>query len=124
MRSAAARARAALLKYRTELEQVRAHLEEAHAHLEQARAAHLAEIDQALGELEADIAGMPKIPIRNLILAAVQRAPRRGRTRAQIIEFIEQHFGIKVNKSTATVTLNRLQNQGLVEFADGVWLPL
>ena len=117
MRSAAARARAALLNYRAELEQV-------HAYLAQAHAAHIVEIDQILQELEADIAGMPKVPIRNLILAAVQKAPRRGRTRAQIIEFIEQHFGIKVNKSTATVTLNRLQNQSLVEFADGVWLPL
>jgi hypothetical protein len=114
MRSAAARARAALLKYRAELEQV-------HAHLEQAHAAHLAEIDQVLGELEADIAGMPKIPLRNLILSAVQRAPRRGRTRAQIIDFLNQHFGIKVNKSTATVTLHRLQKQGLVEFQDGLW---
>jgi hypothetical protein len=117
MRSAVARARAALLKYRAELEQSRAHLEQAHA-------AHVAAIDQTLRELEADIAGMPKIPIRNLILTAVQRAPRRGRTRAQIIEFIEQHFGIEVNKSTATVTLNRLQDQGLVEFSDGAWFPL
>ena len=110
MMSAVARARNALLKYRVELEQ--------------AHAAHVAEIDQLLSELEADIAGMPKIPIRNLILAAVQRAPRRGRTRAQIIKFVEQHFGIVVNKSTATVTLNRLQNQGLIEFSNGVWLPV
>jgi hypothetical protein len=124
MRSAAARARAALLNYRAELQQVHAHLEEAHAHLQQAHAIHLKAIDQVLGELEADIAGMPKIPLRNLILAAVQRAPRRGRTRAQIIEFIEKHFGITVNKSTATVTLNRLKNQGLIEFSDGVWFPV
>ena len=72
MRSTVARARAALLKYRAELEQV-------HAELEQAHAAHVTEIDQILRELDADIAGMPKIPIRNLILTAVQRAPRRGR---------------------------------------------
>jgi hypothetical protein len=117
MRSAAARARAALLKYRAELEEV-------HAHLEQAHAAHLAEIDQILAEIEADIAGMPKIPIRNLVLAAVQTAPRRGRTRAQIITFIEQHFGVAVKKSTATVTLNRLQNQDLIQFADGFWIPV
>jgi hypothetical protein len=117
MRSAAARARIALLKYREDLEQV-------HAHLEQAHAAHLAEIDQILAELEADIAGMPKIPIRNLILAAVQTAPRRGRTRAQIIQFIGQHFGMEVKKSTATVTLNRLQRQELVEFSNGFWHPL
>src|SRR6266446_3743343 len=110
MMSAVARARNALLKYR--------------ADLEQAHAAHVAEIDQILRELEADIAGMPKIPTRNLILAAVQRAPRRGRTRAQIIEFVEQHFGIIVNKSTATVTLNRLKNQGLIEFLNGVWFPV
>ena len=109
MMSAVARARNALLKYR--------------ADLEQAHAAHVAEIDQLLSELEADIAGMPKIPTRNLILAAVQRAPRRGRTRAQIIEFVEQHFGVTVNKSTATVTLNRLQAQGLIEFSDGAWFP-
>jgi hypothetical protein len=117
MRSAAARARSALLKYRAELEQV-------HAHLEQAHAAHIAEIDLILGELGADIAGMPKVPIRNLILAAVQTSPRRGRTRAQIISFIDQHFGIVVKPSTATVTLNRLHNQGLVTFANGFWLPL
>jgi hypothetical protein len=117
MRSAAARARAALLKYRAELEQV-------HTRLEQAHAAHLAEIDQILGELDADIVGMPKVPIRNLILAAVQTAPRRGRTRAQIIQFIEQHFGVSVKKSTATVTLNRLRNQDLIHFSDGFWLPL
>jgi hypothetical protein len=117
MRSAAARARAALLKYRAELEQV-------HAYLEQAHATHVAEIDQILGELEADIAGMPKIPIRNLVLAAVQTAPSRGRTRAQIIQFIGQHFGIEVKKSTATVTLNRLQGQELIEFSDGFWRPL
>jgi hypothetical protein len=110
MMSAVARARNALLKYR--------------ADLEQAHAAHVAEIDQLLSELEADIAGMPRIPTRNLILAAVQRAPRRGRTRAQIIEFVEQHFGIIVNKSTATVTLNRLKNQGLIEFSNGVWFPV
>ena len=110
MMSAVARARNALLKYR--------------ADLEQAHAAHVAEIDQLLSELEADIAGVPKIPIRNLILAALQRAPRRGRTRAQIIEFIEQHFGIIVNKSTATVTLNRLKNQGLIELSNGVWFPV
>ena len=117
MRSAVARARAALLNYRAELEQV-------HARLEQAHAAHIAEIDRILQELEADIGGMPKVPIRNLILAAVQTAPRRGRTRAQIIEFIEQHFGIMVKKSTATVTLNRLQNQELILFIDGFWTPL
>src|SRR5437868_15456164 len=116
MRSAAARARAALLNYRAELEQV-------HAYLAQAHAAHIVEIDQILQELEADIAGMPKVPIRNLILAAVQKAPRRGRTRAQIIQFIEQHFGTIVKKSTATVTLNRLQNQNLVIFVDGFWRP-
>jgi hypothetical protein len=110
MMSAVARARNALLKYR--------------ADVVQAHATHLAEIDQLLSELEADIAGMPKIPTRNLILTAVQRAPRRGRTRAQIIEFVEQHFGIIVNKSTATVTLNRLKNQGLIEFSDGVWFPV
>ena len=110
MMSAVARARNALLKYR--------------ADLEQAHAAHVAEIDQILRELEADIAGMPKIPIRNLILTAVQRAPRRGRTRAQIIEFVEQHFGVIVNKSTATVTLNRLQTQGLIVFSDGAWFPI
>jgi hypothetical protein len=109
MMSTVARVRIALLKYR--------------ADIEQAHAAHLAEIDQILRELEADIAEVPKIPIRNLILTAVQRAPRRGRTRAQIIEFIEQRFGIKVNKSTATVTLNRLQDQGLIEFSNGVWFP-
>jgi len=114
--SAVARARASLLKYRAELDQL-------HAERAQAHAAHVAEIDQILRELEADIAGMPKIPIRNLILTAVQRAPRRGRTRAQIIEFIEQHFGVIVNKSTATVTLNRLSNQGLIEFSDGLWFP-
>ena len=119
MRSAVARARTALLKYRAELEQV-------HAELEQAHTAHVAEIDQILGELEADIAGMPKIPIpiRNLILTAVQRAPRRGRTRAQIIEYIQQHFEITVNKSTATVTLNRLRNQHLIELSNGVWFPV
>jgi hypothetical protein len=92
------------------------------ADLEQAYATHLSEIDQILEELEADIAGFPQIPIRNLILTTVQKAPRRGRTRAQIIEFIDQHFGIKVNTSTATVTLNRLQTQGLIEFSDGVWV--
>jgi hypothetical protein len=117
MMSAVARARAALLRYRAELDQL-------HAERAQAHAAHVAEIDQILRELEADIAGMPKIPIRNLILTAVQRAPRRGRTRAQIIEFIEQHFGIIVNKSTATVTLNRLRNQDLIEFSNGLWFPL
>jgi hypothetical protein len=116
MRSAVVRARAALLKYRAELEQI-------HAHLEQAYADHVSEIDQALGEIEADIAGMPKIPIRNLILAAVQTAPRYGRTRGSIIEFIDRHFGVKVNKSTATVTLNRLHNQGLIVFSDGTWHP-
>src|ERR1700751_5858315 len=110
MMSTVARVRIALLKYR--------------ADIEQAHAAHLAEIDQILRELEADIAEVPKIPIRNLILTAVQRAPRRGRTRAQIIEFIEQHFGVIVNKSTATVTLNRLKNQGLIEFSNGVWFPI
>jgi hypothetical protein len=110
MMSTVARVRTALLKYR--------------ADIEQAHAAHLAEIDQILRELEADIAEAPKIPIRNLILTAVQRAPRRGRTRAQIIEFIEQRFGMKVNKSTATVTLNRLQDQGLIEFSNGVWFPV
>jgi hypothetical protein len=110
MRSAVARARAALLKYR--------------ANLEAAHADHVAELDQILRELDADIAGMPKIPIRNLILTAVQRSPRRGRTRAQIIEFVEQHFGVIVNKSTATVTLNRLKNQGLIEFSNGVWFPV
>src|SRR5438045_2027358 len=109
MMSAVARARNALLKYR--------------ADLEQAHAAHIAEIDQILSELEADIAGMPKIPIRNLILSAVQRAPHRGKTRAQIIEFIQQHFGVKVKESTATVTLNRLQNQDLIEFVNGYWYP-
>ncbi|SRR5260370_2304486 len=109
MMSAVARARNALLKYRAELVQ--------------AHAAHVAEIDQILSELEADIAGIPKIPTRNLILAAVQRAPRRGRTRAQIIEFIEQHFGVVVNKSTATVTLNRLQNQGLIQYSNHMWYP-
>ena len=117
MRSAVARARAALLKYRAELQQV-------HAHLEQAHAAHISEIDQILSELDADIAGMPKIPIRNLILSAVQTAPTHGRTRAQIIQFIEQHFGVEVKASTATVTLNRLQNQDLIEFVDGYWYPL
>ena len=117
MMSAVARARAALLKYRTELDQL-------HAERAQAHAAHVAEIDQILREIEADIAGIPKIPLRNLILTAVQRAPRRGKTRAQIIEFIEQHFGIMVNKSTATVTLNRLKNQGLIELSDGVWFPV
>jgi len=117
MRSAVARARAALLKYRAELDQL-------HADRVQAHAAHVAEIDQIIREIEADIAGMPKIPIRNLILTAVQRAPRRGRTRAQIIEFVEQHFGVIVNKSTATVTLNRLQTQGLIEFSDGAWFPI
>jgi hypothetical protein len=110
MMSAVARARNALLKYR--------------ADVVQAHAAHLAEIDQALKELEADIAGMPKIPLRNLILTAVQRSPRRGRTRAQIIEFIEQYFGIQVNRSTVTVTLNRLRNQGLIRLSNGVWFPV
>jgi multidrug resistance efflux pump len=124
MRSAVARARAALLRYRAELEQVHAHLNQAHADLEQAHAAHISEIDQILKELEADVAGMPKIPLRNLILSAVQRAPSRGKTRAQIIKFIEQHFGIKANKSTVTVTLNRLQSQGLIEFVDGLWYPI
>jgi hypothetical protein len=117
MMSAVARARAALLKYRAELDQL-------HAERAQAHAAHVVEIDQILRELEADIAGMPKIPIRNLILTAVQRAPRRGKTRAQIIEFIEQHFGVIVNKSTATVTLNRLRNQDLIEFSNRLWFPL
>jgi hypothetical protein len=117
MMSAVARARAALLKHRAELEQLRAYREQVHV-------AHVAEIDQILRELDADIAGTPKIPIRNLILTAVQRAPRRGRTRAQIIEFVEQHFGVVVNKSTATVTLNRLQTQGLIVFVDGVWVPI
>src|SRR5215831_6699434 len=101
MMSAAARTRNALLKYR--------------AALEQAHATYLADLEQILREFEADIAETPKIPIRTLILTAVQRAPRRGRTRAQIMEFVDQHFGIKVNKSTATVTLNRLQDQRLVE---------
>jgi hypothetical protein len=109
MMSGVARARNALLKYR--------------ADVVQAHAAHLAEIDQALRELEADIAGAPKIPLRNLVLAAVQRSPRRGRTRAEIIEFIEQHFGIEANRSTVTVTLNRLKTQGLIEFLNGVWFP-
>ena len=117
MRSAVARARAALLKYRGELEQV-------HAHLEQAHKAHVAEIDQILAELEADIAGLPNIPIRNLVLTAVQTASRHGRTRAEIIRFIEGHFGVTVKKSTATVTLNRLRNQNLIEFSDGCWFPL
>jgi hypothetical protein len=117
MRSAVARARAALLKYRAELDQL-------HADRVQAHTAHVAEIDQILRELEADIAGMPKIPIRNLILTAVQRAPRRGRTRAQIIEFVEEYFGIEVNRSTATVTLNRLRNQGLIRLTNGVWFPM
>jgi hypothetical protein len=110
MMSAVARARNALLRFR--------------ADVVQAHAAHLAEIDQALRELEADIAGMPKIPLRNLILTAVQRAPRRGRTRAQIIAFIEEYFGVEVNKSTVTVTLNRLRNQGLIRFSNGVWFPV
>ena len=117
MRSAVVRARAALLKYRAELEQV-------HAHLEQAHAAHVSEIDQILRELEADIAGLPNISIRNLVLAAVQTGPRKGRTRAEIVRFIEQHFAVLVNKSTATVTLNRLQNQTLVKFLNGRWFPV
>jgi hypothetical protein len=117
MRSAVVRARAALLKYRAELEQL-------HAHLEQAHAAHVAEIDQILSELEADIGGLPNISIRNLVLAAVHTAPRQGITRAQIITFTEQHFGVAVNKSTASVTLNRLQNQNLVEFSNGRWFPV
>jgi hypothetical protein len=110
MMSAVARARNALLKYR--------------ADVVQAHAAHLAEIDQSIRELEADIAGMPRIPLRNLILTAVQRSPRRGRTRAQIIEFIEEYFGVGVNKSTVTVTLNRLRNQGLIKLSNGVWFPV
>jgi hypothetical protein len=117
MMSAVARARAALLKYRAELDQL-------HAERAQAHAAHVAEIDQILREIEADIAGIPKIPLRNLILTAVQRAPRRGKTRAQIIEFIEQHFGIIVNKSTATVYLNRLRDQNLIKFSNRLWFPL
>jgi hypothetical protein len=116
MRSAVVRARAALLKHRAELEQ-------AHAHLEQAHAAHVAEIDQILSELEADIAGLPNISIRNLVLAAVQTGPRHGRTRAEIIRFIEQHFAVLVNKSTATVTLNRLRNQKLIILSNGHWFP-
>jgi hypothetical protein len=117
MRSAVVRARAALLKYRAELQQVHAHLEEAHA-------AHVAEIDQTLRELEADIAGLPNVSIRNLVLAAVQTGPRNGRTRAEIIKFIDQHFGVIVKKSTATVTLNRLQEQELVVYSDGHWFPM
>jgi hypothetical protein len=116
MRSAAARARIALLKYREELELV-------HAQLVQAHAAHLAEIDQILTEIGADIAGMPKLPIRSLILSAVQTAPQRGRTRAQIITFLEQHFGMTVKKSTVTVYLNRLKHQGFIEFFNGYWIP-
>jgi hypothetical protein len=116
MRSAVARARAALLNYRAELDQL-------HARLEQAHAAHVAEIDRILSDLEADIAGLPNISIRNLVLAAVQTGPRQGRTRAEIVKFVEQHFAVLVNKSTATVTLNRLQNQNLVRFSNGRWFP-
>jgi hypothetical protein len=108
--STIARARNALLKYRAELEQ--------------AHAAHLAEIDQILRELETDIEEMPKIPVRNMVLTAVQRAPRRGRTRAEIIQFVEQRFGTTVKKSTATGTLNRLRIDGLIEFVNGVWFPI
>ena|SRR5215472_16201173 len=110
MMSTAARVRNVLLKYRAELEQ--------------AHADHLAEIDQILGEFQADMEETPKIPVRNMVLTAVQRAPRRGRSRAEIIQFIEQHFGITVKKSTTTVTLNRLQTNGLVEYINGVWLPI
>src|SRR5690348_5816407 len=124
MRPANVRARAALLKYRAELQQVHAHLEQAHAHLLQAHAAHMAEIDQALSELEGDIAGLPNVSIRNLVLAAVQTGPPNGRTRAEILRFIDQHFGVIVKQSTATVTLNRLQNRGLVKFVDGHWFSL
>lgn len=116
MRSAVVRARAALLKYRAELQQVHAHVEEAHT-------AHVAEIDQILRELEADIAGLPNVSIRNLVLAAVQTGPKNGRTRGDIIKFIDQHFGVIVKPSTATVTLNRLQTHDLVTFADGHWFP-
>src|ERR1700751_228345 len=114
MRSAVARARAALLKYRAELEQL-------HVHLEQAHAAHHAEIDQILAELGADIAGMPKIPTRNLLLAAVQTGPRHGRTRAQIVDFLEEHFGVTLKNSTTTVYLNRLKHQGLIKYSNRHW---
>src|SRR5690348_3721634 len=117
MRSAAARARAALLKYRAELE-------EAHAYLAQPHTAHLAEIDQILAEIEADIARMPKIPIRNLNLAAMQTATRGGSTQAQIITFIEQQFGVVVKKSIATGILIRFQNQDLKQFTDVFWIPV
>src|SRR5215472_4901073 len=110
MMSTAARVRNVLLKYRAELEQ--------------AHADHLAEIDQILGEFQADMEEMPKIPVRNMVLTAVQRAPRRGRTRAEIIQFVEQRFGTTVKKSTATGTLNRLRTDGLIEFIDGVWFPI
>jgi len=124
VRSADVRARSALLKYRAELDQLHAGFKQLQADFEQAFAAHLAEIDQLLRELDADTARAPKIPTRHLILATVKRAPQRGRTRAQIIDFLEQHFGITVKKSTATVTLNRLKHDNLIEFSNGHWFPL
>src|SRR5215469_13903914 len=89
VRSADARARSALLKHRAELDQLHAGFKQLQADYEQAFASHVAEIDQLLRELDADTASAPKIPTRHLILAAVQRAPQRGRTRAQIIDFLE-----------------------------------
>jgi hypothetical protein len=86
-----------------------------------------AAIDMIDGQLLA-LETHPPVPgktesAKNLILNAVRRAPRQGRLRGEIREYVLQHSGVVLKGATITGTLQRLRRAGEVVCEGGVWFP-
>src|SRR4051812_31746643 len=71
-----------------------------------------------------DILGEVRLSQKDYVFEAVKKKPKKGVTRADIVEYLSSKKGLNISPNAVTTLLYALRMDGLVEFDGLVWRPV
>lgn len=105
------------------IEELREALREAEEELIAIKAARSALSEGRKADIRG-ILGEVRPSQKDHVLEAIKKRPKRGMTRAEIVEYLNTKKGLDISPGTVTAHLYTLRLSGLVEFDSGVWRPV
>ncbi len=71
-----------------------------------------------------DILGEVRLSQKDYVLEAVKKKPKKGVTRAEVVEYLNSKKGLDISPNAVTTHLYSLRVAGLIEFDGEVWRPV
>jgi hypothetical protein len=81
----------------------------------------VAQLRGSLDEIRAAAVGARVLPVRDMILAALEYASPDGLTRSEIAAAIRRDYGIEISVNTLTGTLSRMNAAATIRRVGQAW---